>query len=349
MAKKTPLYEEHKKLGAKFTKFAGWDMPVSYTSILQEHQAVRAGAGIFDISHMGIIEVSGLEALPFLQYVTTNDVSLLEDLQSQYSILCNENGGVIDDILVYRLGNKYRLVVNACNTQNVLTHFSKQKKFKANIYPLPLAFLSLQGQFSEKIMKDLFGISLSGVMMHHCFLLNNILISRSGYTGEDGFELFIPKEEVLDIWNKFLKSGVIACGLGSRDTLRMEIGYPLYGQEYSAETSPFEAGYGWAVKFEKGDFIGKEALLKARTTVSRTLRGLKIKGRAIPRSGNKVYNQNEEEIGAVTSGTFSPTLSIPIALAYIKKEQAALDSLVKVKIRDSFFEAVIGKKKFIEI
>ena len=345
MLKRTPLYEEHVSLGAKIVPFAGWEMPLYYKNIISEHEAVRARSGIFDIGHMGVIDVSGKDALPFIQYVATNDASELNESECQYSILCNEAGGVIDDILVYRLKDFYRLVVNASNTDAVLTHLDQPSKSYADcrvILRTDLSMLSIQGPEAKGSF-----LSLSGLKRNYCSDWQGILVSRTGYTGEDGFELFSPKDKAVGLWREFISKKMTPCGLGARDTLRIEAGLPLYGHEYNQNISPLEAGYAWAVKFEKEPFIGKAALLKIKENgVPRKLVGLKLDGKNIAREGFPVVSGGKK-IGAVTSGSFSPTLKIPVALAYLEAKFAAPGGKVFVEIRGMPHSAVVTSKKLI--
>ena len=344
--KRTFLYQQHITLNAKMVEFAGFMMPVSFEGILAEQQAVRLRAGLFDLGHMGVVDVSGKEALAFLELVATNCASKLEPLHSQYSILCNESGGVVDDILVYRLLDGYRLVLNAANTDKDLKWLIKlAASFKdvKIVHRQEICMLSLQGPDSQKTLNEVSGLDFSHLKKNQCEFWDKYMVSRTGYTGEDGFEFFLPKEAALKLWETFVSKGVKPCGLGARDLLRIEAGYPLYGHEYNENITPLEAGYGWVVHFEKEKFIGKEALLKQKKEgLRQRLVGLKIKGQAVPRQGFKIYKEGELA-GEVTSGTFSPVLKSPIALAYVRpdiKEGAR----VIVKIRENDFEAQVVDK-----
>ncbi len=343
MLKRTPLYEEHLKLGAKMVPFAGWEMPVSYPAgIIAEHLAVRSSVGIFDIGHMGIIDLSGNDTLAFIQYVATNDASLLAENECQYSILCNESGGTIDDILVYRLKDRYRIVANASNTDKVISHFNEQAKKFAGIkieHRTDLAMQSLQGPKAKDSVPE-----LSELKHNHCAEWNGIPASRTGYTGEDGFEFFVPKNRSVEIWRGFLDQEIQPCGLGSRDTLRIEAGLPLYGHEYDEKISPLEVGYSWAVKFDKGAFIGKAALEKR--SINKKLVGLKLSEKAVPREGYLI-KVGGKVVGWVSSGTFSPTLKSPVALAFIDKNHAQKGQAVEVEIRGNLYPAVVSAKKLL--
>jgi aminomethyltransferase len=350
MLKRTPLYEQHLKLGARMVEFAGWEMPVSYPAgIIAEHNAVRSSVGIFDIGHMGLIKIEGEDALTLIQKTTTNDASRLELNSGQYSILCNDKGGVVDDILVYRLPMFYLIVCNASNAEKVLGWLKNQAKaFKyASVSPYEnYCMLSVQGPKSEAVVSKVLNVALADLKHNHTLWWRDIIVSRTGYTGEDGLELIVAKKEAEKIWAGFMKEKVQPCGLGARDTLRLEAGLPLYGYEYDEETTPLEAGYGWAVKFDKGDFIGREALLREEETgIRKKLVGILMEGRAIPREGNSIFDiRNSKLVGKVTSGTFSPTFKKPIALAYLSHEQAAIGNKVEIEIRGNKIPAKVVAK-----
>lgn len=351
MLKMTPLNQAHKALGAKMVPFAGWEMPVSYKSIIEEHNAVRNSVGIFDIGHMGLIKIEGEDALALIQNVATNDASKLEVGQCQYSILCNDKGGTIDDILVYRLPMHYLIVSNASNTDKVLAWLQKQAKtFKdATVYLCEKhCMLSIQGPEANKVVAKVLNVDLSELKHNHTLWWKGAVISRTGYTGEDGLELIIANRETEKIWAMLIKAGAQPCGLGARDTLRLEAGYPLYGHEYDEETSPLEVGYGWAVKLEKGDFIGKPVLLKQKEKgTNKKLVGVELEGRGIIRDGGLIFDASgNREIGKVTSGTFSPTLKKPIALAYLATKEAAPGNKVSALIRGVKVPAKLVAKTF---
>lgn len=350
--KRTPLYQKHLELGAKMVPFAGWEMPVSYPAgIIAEHTAVRNSVGIFDIGHMGLIKIEGEQALALVQKTTTNDASLLSIHEIQYSILCNETGGTIDDILVYRLPMLYLIVCNAVNTEKVLAWLKKQ----AEIFPAitvslyeNYSMLSIQGPEAQALTTKIIGAPLSELKHNHCLWWKDIIVSRTGYTGEDGLELIVSKKEVEPLWSQFIAEKTQPCGLGARDTLRLEAGLPLYGHEYDEQTSPLEAGYSWAVKLGKKDFIGKDVLQKQKERgLTKKLVGLEVDGQIIPREGCLIYNaQNSMLIGKVTSGTFSPTFKKPIALAYLSAESAIPGNGVLVEIRQRRLPAKIVAKTF---
>ncbi|MFC1495992.1 glycine cleavage system aminomethyltransferase GcvT [Candidatus Margulisiibacteriota bacterium] len=323
MTNKTPLYTKHLELKAKMIPFAGWEMPISYpTGIIAEHKAVRASCGIFDIGHMGLIKIKDkrekIKAMEdYINKITTNDVRKLVDYSSQYSIICNEEGGVVDDILVYKFPEHYTLVVNASNTDKVIDWLSKfsgeiQFELLTNV-----SLLAVQGPQAKGVIEKLTGTA-PAVKRNHCYHYKDLIISRTGYTGEDGYELFVPHKTIEELWGFFIDQKVKPCGLGCRDTLRLEAGYPLYGNEYNDKTTPLEAGYNWAVKLDKGQFVGQEKLITEKETgVHKRLVGMVLSEKTVPRHGFKVFDVGAGQIGEVTSGTFSPSLEKPIAMAYI--------------------------------
>jgi aminomethyltransferase len=351
--KRTPLYERHVALGAKMVPFAGWEMPVSYPAgIIAEHLAARSSAGLFDIGHMGLIQLTTNnlqlttldELSQFVQSVTTNDAAKLKVNQCQYSILCNEVGGVVDDILVYRLPECFMIIANAANTDKVVAWLKKLGgNVKIGLYE-NYAMLSIQGPGAEAMAVKVLNAPLSKLKHNHALWQKDMIISRTGYTGEDGLEIIVNKNEIGPLWDKFINEGVRPCGLGARDTLRLEAGFPLYGHEYDLETSPLEAGYSWAVKFDKGDFIGRDSLLKAKEAgPKKRLVGLELEGRAIPRQGGPVFSALSSQLcGQITSGTFSPTFQKPIALAYLNSSEKT----VLVEIRGQRVSAHVVDKAF---
>jgi len=345
MSKRTPLYHEHVKLGARMIEFAGWDMPVSYSGIIEEHLAVRNSTGLFDIGHMGIVEISGDGALPFLQKLVTNDASKLQAFRAQYSMLCNEKGGVVDDILVYRLPEKFVVVVNAANTAKALALLNQNADKSVEIdHRTDLCLLSLQGPKSELILSPVCDINLKPLKHNSCsrakVLEKECLVSRTGYTGEDGFEFFVSTADAAVLWKAFLEKGATPCGLGARDSLRIEAGLPLYGHEYSEESTPVEAGYGWAVKLDKGEFTGRNALARQKKEgIGKRLVGISLKEKAIPRSGYKVFSDEglKNTIGEITSGTYSPLMNKAIAMAYVDPRSASAGSPAWIDIRGRSF------------
>jgi aminomethyltransferase len=354
--KKTPLYEEHIKLGAKLIEFGGWDMPVYYSSVISEHLNVREKAGIFDICHMGEFFIEGKDAFKLIQKIITNDLMKLEDGKAFYSSICLENGGVIDDLFVYRFNeNKFMVVVNASNIEKDLKQFLEHKDGmdvdvldKTN----ELAKIDLQGPKSEEILQKLTDFDLKN-LNRFCFVeydVNGVsaIISRTGYTGEDGFELYFNFGKAIDMWRRLLlvgdEFGLKPIGLGARDTLRIEAGYSLYGHELSEEINPFEAGIGFVVKLDKEDFIGKKVLLKIKNEgIKRKVVAFEMMERGIPREGYEVF-KGDVKIGYVTSGTMSPTFKKGLGMAFVKIEDAVLENEIHINIREKLYTAKIVKK-----
>ncbi len=343
MAKQTPLFDEHKKLKAKIVDFAGYSLPILYTSIKQEHNAVRTEAGIFDVSHMGEILVTGSEALSFVQYIGTNDASRIKDNQAFYTLMCRENGGIVDDLIVLKYNNeKFLLIVNASNIEKDFDWIkSNTKEFKAlSIENLSdkMAMVAIQGPKAESIVQKAF--NLTNLPKHFFFDEFNIsgetiIFSRTGYTGEDGFELIMPNQIAVSVWQKLMESSpgkLSPCGLGARDTLRIEASYMLYGNDIDENHTPIEAGLNWAVK-EKGNipYIGKEILLnqkKKGTTIS--LIGFQTISPGIPRHGDKILSKTEEEIGVVTSSTVGPFIHKTIGMGYVKNDFTNIGNMIYI-------------------
>lgn len=316
--KRTPLYDRHAALNAKIVPFGGWDMPVQYQGIAQEHLAVREHAGAFDVSHMAIVEVKGPDALPYLEHLVPNRVSRLKPGQALYTQILNPEGGTLDDLIVYALEGRYFLVVNAGNADQDLAWLHQQQKGDVTARHLrEWGLLAVQGPEAEQTLARLVDVPLSTIPYFGLWEGAGMVISRTGYTGEDGFELFLPHAGLVPMWDQLMAADVMPCGLGARDSLRLEAAYPLYGHELDPNTTPLEAGLGWSVKLEKGDFIGREALL-ARHPQKRLI-GFHLEGRALPRQGYPILMAGQP-VGEVTSGTLSPMLQVPIGLGYIKPE-----------------------------
>jgi aminomethyltransferase len=356
--KRTPLYETHKALGARFTEFGGWEMPVFYSGIIEEHHTVRKAVGLFDVSHMGQIRISGPDALTYLQYMTTNEVSYLEIGQAEYSLLCNEKGGIIDDIICYKLSpSVFFICVNASNADKDFAWLLKQRaSFNCEIKneSATWAQLALQGPMASNALRPLLKIDPSSIK-HFRFaqvqlLACDVILARTGYTGEDGFEIFCPPSKVVDLWNELLKSGatfgIKPIGLGARDTLRTEMKYTLYGNEITESTTPLEANLGWVVKFEK-DFIGRKALLEQKTLgIKKKLVGFEMTGRGIARHGYPIFDAGQREIGIVTSGTMSPMLNKAIGIGYVETPMSNIGQEILIKIREQLVEAKVVKTPF---
>lgn len=365
MLKRTPFYEVHQYAGAKLIDFGGFEMPVQYSGILKEHQAVRERAGIFDVSHMGEIMVNGPNALDLVQFVTVNDASKLVPGKIQYSAMCYENGGIVDDLLVYMLAeNEYLLVVNASNKDKDLDWILEQnRKIGARVQDISekTCLLAVQGPKSVDILQKLTSTNLSEIAYYNFRVgdfagYNDIILSATGYTGEKGFEIYfdVNKANPTEIWNRIMEAGseegIEPAGLGARDTLRLEMGFALYGNDISAETTPLEAGLGWITKLDKGDFCGKNVLAQQKEMgVSKRLVGIKTDDkRAIPRSHYALFNENGDKVGEVTSGGQSPNLGVGIGMAYVQVEYSKPGAALFVEIRGKHFQVGISKPPFIK-
>ncbi|HXH32072.1 MAG TPA: glycine cleavage system aminomethyltransferase GcvT [Bacteriovoracaceae bacterium] len=351
MTLRTQLYEEHVKLGAKIVPFAGWDMPVQYTSVKDEVLAIRNSAGVFDVSHMGEFFLEGTDAEAFADYLVTNDILSAPTGKAVYSPLCRENGTVIDDLIVYKLSpGRVLICVNASNIEKDFAWIkSKHVGFSCNLSDRSqdYSLVALQGPASFKILstvvQDLPDLEYYSV--HECgFGSKQVIVARTGYTGEDGFEIFGDHETIKSLWQKFMTLKVVPCGLAARDVLRLEVCYPLYGHELSDEVNPYDAGLGWTVKLAKPKFIGKDALAK-KPVKFKLVKLLLEKG--IPREGYPVLNAAREVIGAVTSGTMSVVLNKGIAFARINLDKAPADEVFLVDIRQKPYEAQLVKKPFV--
>jgi aminomethyltransferase len=355
--KRTPLFAVHKALGARLIPFGGWEMPVEYSGIAKEHDAVRTAAGLFDVSHMGEFEIRGPEALALIQHLTTNDAAKLKDGQAQYSALAYPHGGVVDDILVYRHNaENFMMVVNAANIGKDFDWINSHNRLDASVENLSdeTALLALQGPKAAAILQPLTGVRLDTIQHYHFTrgkVLNvDAIVSRTGYTGEDGFELYLSAENSEPVWKGILDAGtpqgLLPAGLGARNTLRLEARMLLYGNDIDGTTSLLEAGLGWIVKFEKGEFIGHEALLKQKKEgIKRRLVGFEMLGRDIARDHYPVFIHNKE-VGHVTSGSPSITLKKNIGLAYLPAEHASLGVTFHVSVRNKLSEARIVRTPF---
>ncbi|MFY4776287.1 glycine cleavage system aminomethyltransferase GcvT [Metabacillus sp. RGM 3146] len=357
--KRTPLYDVYRENGAKTIDFGGWDLPVQFSSIKEEHEAVRTKAGLFDVSHMGEITVKGAGSLQYLQKMLTNDVSLLKSGGAQYTVMCYEDGGTVDDLLVYKKEeDDYLLVVNASNIEKdfdwLKSHASDEVELK-NISD-SVAQLAIQGPLAEQILQKMTTENLSEIKFFKFkdqidLAGAKALVSRTGYTGEDGFEIYCDSDKAAFLWKEILLAGkmegILPCGLGARDTLRFEANLPLYGQELSKNITPIEAGIGFAVKPNKeADFFGKETLKKQKEEgADRKLVGIEMIDKGIPRHGYKVYS-GEEEIGEVTTGTQSPTLKKNVGLVLLKKEYAEKGTELEVEIRNKRLKASVTETPF---
>lgn len=357
--KRTPLYSAYKDHGAKTIDFGGWDLPVQFSGIKDEHEAVRTHAGLFDVSHMGEIEVTGPDSLDFLQKVMTNDISKLKDGGAQYTAMCYENGGTVDDLLVYKKSdNDYLLVVNAANIEKDFDWLQSHASGEVSIRNASeeIAQIAIQGPKAEEILQKLTETDLSEIKFFK-FKENvdfngvSAIVSRTGYTGEDGFEIYCDEQYAPRLWAGLLEvgyeKGLKPAGLGARDTLRFEANLALYGQELTKDITPLEAGIGFAVKVDKeADFIGKEALKTQKEEgLPRKLVGIEMIDKGIPRTDYEVFI-DDQKVGHVTTGTQSPTLKKNIGLALIKTEFTALDTEVEVEIRGKRKKAKVVSTPF---
>jgi aminomethyltransferase len=344
--KRTPLYEQHRALGARLVEFSGWEMPVQYSSISEEHQAVRTRAGLFDVSHMGEFKIEGRDAQAFLHYLVPNNVSKLSVHQALYTQLCLPNGNTIDDLLIYALADEhYMLVVNAANIAKDLAWVREQAQRFTNVVVTDqsdtTALVALQGPAALAILQPLTQVDLAEIRYYHCdagvIAGINCIISRTGYTGEDGFELYCAPVDVVHLWNALLEAGkmhgLLPAGLGARDTLRLEAGYCLYGHELDEQTNPLEARLGWTVKLNSGDFIGRDALVQVKAQGPRKLLvGIELLERGVPRGGYTLYTQ-DHLIGSLTSGGPGLTVQKNIGMGYVEPAYAVAGQQIQVDIR----------------
>ena len=357
---KTALYDKHVSLGAKIVPFAGFDMPVQYSGVTEEHFAVREKVGIFDVSHMGQFFVEGPSAKDLLQFVGTNNVDSLENGKAQYTCLPNGNGGIVDDLIVYKMADeKYFVVVNASNIEKDWNHISKHnEKFGAKLTNASdeMSLIAIQGPKATETLQKLTETNLSEIPYYHFTEgkiagFDDVIISNTGYTGSGGFEIYFKNENAVKIWEAITEAGeefgLIPCGLASRDTLRLEKGFCLYGNDIDDSTSPLEAGLGWITKFDK-DFVDKEVLAKQKEEgITRKLVGFEMQEKAIPRHDYLVVDAGGNEIGKVTSGTMSPMKKIGIGLAYVAKPHFKIDSEIFIQIRNKNIPAKVVKLPFV--
>jgi aminomethyltransferase len=350
---KTPLYEQHVELGAKLVDFAGWEMPVTYEGVREEHLAVRTHAGVFDVSHMGEVEVEGPGALAFLQRVLSNDVAAIPLGGAQYSCLCAEDGGVLDDLFAYRLGgDRYLLVTNSANHASDLAWLGRWSRgFDVSVRDVAdrYAMLAVQGPHARAIVAGTLGIELPARMRVATARIGGrpALACGTGYTGEDGVELLIEPEISPAIWAELLDAGVVPCGLGARDTLRLEACFHLHGNDLGPERNPIEAGLGWCCKEETG-FVGADAVAEARAEgTAELLAPFEIEGAGIPRAGNPVLAAGEPA-GVVSSGSFSPSLEAGIGMAFVRSDLAEPGSEVEIDVRGRHRVARIASKPLYE-
>lgn len=355
--KKTGFYDKHLENNAKLVEFAGYYMPIQYNSILEEHKRVRSTVGIFDVSHMGEIEISGTNALDFINYITINDASKIEINQAQYTAMCYRDAGIVDDLIVYRLKNHYLLVVNAANTQKDFEWIMENKTNGVDIENISdnISQLAIQGKNAAATLQKLTDIDLSSIKFYW-FIEGELaktpmIISSTGYTGEPGFELYFNRKHSEQVWDQIIDAGIeydiAPIGLGARDSLRLEKKYCLYGNDIDSSTNPLEAGLGWITKFDKKDFIGKNELLKIKQQgIKRKLMGFEVEGRMIPRHGYNI-KKNNEIIGFVTSGAFSPILQKNIGLGYVNVMYSNIGEDIEIESNGRSMPAKIVKTPFL--
>jgi aminomethyltransferase len=357
--KTTPFHNIHKELGAKLVPFAGWNMPIQYQGVIQEHLCVRNGVGLFDVSHMGEIDIRGKAAGKFLQQLVTNDIEKMSDHSILYTVMCYENGGVVDDLLVHRFSeDHYFLCVNAANCARDFEWVQKIAQphdVKVQDISPETAQLAIQGKDAEKVLQKMCDVPLNDLRYYHFkkgkIHKNDCIISRTGYTGEDGFEIYTDSSRAEPLFLAILEAGkpfnIQPIGLAARDTLRLEMGYALYGNDISADTSPLEAGLGWVVKLQKEDFIGKKSLLDQKEAgLKRKLVGIKLLERGVPRPHYPVL-ADSRQMGELTSGTFSPSLNMGIGLCYVSPEYADVGLQLSIGIRNKQVPAQIVKPPFV--
>ncbi len=359
MIKQVPLHQTHAALGARFFSFAGYDMPIKYQSEKSEHMKVREEAGLFDVSHMGEFIIRGPKALALIQKVSSNDASTLPDGKAQYACLPNHEGGIVDDMIVYHIReDQYMLVVNAANIQKDWEWISKSNTMDAEMIDVSdrTALLALSGPKAESILQPLTSRDLSTMGTYECYKetfqgAEKTLIATTGYTGERTFEIFLYQEHAQRIWDILMESGeghgLVPVGLGARDTLRLEMGYMLYGNDINDQTSPIEAGLGWITKLKKGSFNGSEQIAASKAAgISRKLVGLEMEDRGIPRSGYKILHEGEA-VGEITSGSLSPVLNKGIGLGYVPTSLAKPGTELAVQIRNKACSVRVVKTPFI--
>lgn len=357
MSKKTPLHDVHVNMGAKMVDFAGWAMPVTYKGLKEEHLHVRSQIGAFDVSHMGEIWVEGDKALETLQWTTTNNVAKLKKGEAQYSLFPNSHGGIVDDLIVYCVepGVKYLLCVNASNADKDFAYLQKNNRgAKLTNVSDDWGQIAIQGPKAMELVAEIVGPQIKDLPSFNftpwVFAGATCYVARTGYTGEDGVEIFVPANKTVELWQEFFKKGgdrIQPIGLGARDTLRMEKKLSLYGQEITDETNPYEAALGWVVKPKDKEFLGRDAMLKYKENgLKRKLVGLEVLGRGIARSHYKVFSFDKKEMGEVTSGTLSPSTNKAIAIAYVAADKADIGTDVFVEIRDKLIEAKVVATPF---
>ena len=348
--KKTCLYDKHVALGALMSPFGGFVMPIQYSNIIEEHQAVRHECGVFDVSHMGEVLISGTEAERYVNHIFTNDVSCMPVGKILYGMMCYEDGGVVDDLLVYKMGDDcFFLVINAANISKDWAWIQEQAKgYDVVLEHQSEAYgeLAVQGPQSERVMEQVLGLACKELSFYTFKQVNDVIVSRTGYTGEDGFEIYAQPSFINECWDRMMEAGVKPCGLGCRDTLRFEVGLPLYGDELSADITPIMAGLGAFVKLDKQEFIGREALLRQKMEgPEKKLVGIELSDKAIPRHGYTILKDGQE-VGVVTTGYHTISTDKSVCMALVDSSCAALGTEVEIQIRKKTFPGTVCKKRF---
>ncbi len=362
--RKTPLFDEHVALGAKMVSFAGFEMPIQYSGIIDEHKAVRSAAGLFDVSHMGEVRVRGSHAASFLQHLVTNDVEAMYDGRAMYTVMCKPDGGIVDDLIVYRISaDDYFVVVNAANAAKDLEWMRQNNPMNAEIIDVSdeMSLIAIQGPRAFEIVQPLTDHDLTGLKFYHFLAMQpgeflgceDAYLSHTGYTGESGLEIYCENASAARVWKALLEAGeglgLKPAGLGARDTLRLESGFCLYGNDITEDTNPIEAGLGWVTKLGKGDFVGSEAIAAVKETGPQRKRiGFVMLDRGIPRSGYVIYDITDKPIGEVTSGSQSPLLEQGIGMGYVENDRSYTTpgSPVFIGVRDRRLQAEVKKPPF---
>jgi aminomethyltransferase len=352
--RRTPLFDRHVALGARMVPFGGWDMPVQYAGVIPEHKAVRAGVGIFDVSHMARLSFGGPDALALLEEVFTNSVAGMKDMQVRYGLVCNEAGGILDDVLVYKWPYGYAMVVNAGNREKILAWLGERKAGR-NVTIQDQTFdttmIAAQGPRAVEAVAGLFAADVAALKYYYAvptrYRDKGCVVSRTGYTGEDGFETMVPNALGQTLWDELMGRGAVPCGLGARDTLRLEAAMPLYGHELSEEINPIQAGLGWAVKPDKGPFVGRDALAAAAQDQSKPVRiGLVLEGKRAAREGCPIQTPDGKSIGTVTSGSYTPHLDRSIAMGYVPRDQSAPCTALRIDFKGTTAPAAVAPLPF---
>jgi aminomethyltransferase len=351
---RTPLYQWHVDHKARMVPFGGWDMPVQYAGIAAEHRAVRTGAGLFDISHMARVSFGGTDSFALLEKVFTNSVATMTDGQVRYGLVCNEDGGILDDILVYRWPYGFAAVINAGNREKIVAWLEKHRaglNVQIQDQTLDTTMVAVQGPKAVELVAGVFAADVTQLKYYYAqptrFRDKGCVVSRTGYTGEDGFEIMVPNALGSAIWDEFVAKGAMPCGLGARDTLRLEAAMPLYGHELTEVINPIQAGLAWAVKLDKGEFIGRAALQAAASDRTKPVRvGLEVEGKRAAREGSGLTATDGTAAGTVTSGSFCPWLDKSLAMAYVRPELASIGTRLDADARGSTLSATIVPMPF---